>query len=582
MINTIKLIFKSYIKTVWINKFLFILLFWIFVAFIGVVEPLIFTQIIKKIETFYQTWEFDRNWTILFIIYWWVFILFTIIIQYIYDYFLVWKTTNKNYVDECNKYAKKIISMDYWTFLWKKQGSLYKIFDRGTDQHIRFLFFFFWDIIKSLSGIVIILAILFYIDLKMTLITISMLPIMIWLGVFFLKKVWPYQKELNNKWDSVFALVWNILSSFWLTKTLTLESSYLKDIKNRLSNIYTDQIKVNKFWSINTIYTWMLVMISRILVLWFWVFYVINWDLSFANLFLFFAYIGWIYFPLGYLFGRFRELTEQITAVEKLHNEFDNLERELLNKWKNIKNIKWNIEFKNVNFWYNQEKSILNWLNFSIKPWEKVAFVWNTGAWKSTIVNLLLRFWDTKTWDILIDGKSIYNYSKKSLRDNIWIVTQDVSLFNDTIKNNLLFANPKAKKKDLENAINKAEASYIFDLKDGIETVIWERWMKLSGWEKQRLAIARLFLKNPKILILDEATSALDNKTEVLVQKALDKLMKSRTSIVVAHRLSTIQNSDKIFMLEKWNIIESWNYEYLINKKSSFYKLANPKHLILN
>jgi ABC-type multidrug transport system fused ATPase/permease subunit len=112
--------------------------------------------------------------------------------------------------------------------------------------------------------------------------------------------------------------------------------------------------------------------------------------------------------------------------------------------------------------------------------------------------------------------------------------------------------------------------------------VIWERWLKLSGWEKQRLAIARLFLKNPKILVLDEATSALDNKTEKLVQKALDKLMKWRTSIVIAHRLSTIQNSDKIFMLEDWKIVESWNYNELMNNKSKFYSLANPEHLIIN
>ena len=140
----------------------------------------------------------------------------------------------------------------------------------------------------------------------------------------------------------------------------------------------------------------------------------------------------------------------------------------------------------------------------------------------------------------------------------------------------------KITKKDIEKALKNAEAHFVFDLKDWINTIVWEKWLKLSWWEKQRLSIARLFLKNPKILVLDEATSALDNKTERLVQKALDKLTKWRTSIVIAHRLSTIQNADKIFVLENWKIVEIGNYKELMGKKAKFYNLANPEHLILN
>lgn len=262
---------------------------------------------------------------------------------------------------------------------------------------------------------------------------------------------------------------------------------------------------------------------------------------------------------------------------------FDNLEREAdLDSWKSIKNPQWNISFQQVSFAYNSSREILKNINLEIHSWQKIAFVGNTGAGKSTLVNLLLRFWDIEQWVIALDGIDIRDIKKSSLRGHIWVVSQDNSLFNMSIKENLLFAKPKATKKDLEAALKKAQADFVLDLEHWIDTVIWERGLKLSGWEKQRLSIARLFLKDPKILILDEATSALDNKTEKLVQKALDTLMKWRTSIIIAHRLSTIQHADTIYMLENGQIVESGNYDQLMSKKQKFYELANPDHLIIN
>lgn len=582
MNKTIKNIYISYLKTVWKSKFIFILFFWMFVSFIVILEPIIFTQIIKKIEYFYQTWIFDKTWTINQIILRSVFIVFSISMQYIYDYVFVWHTTNKNYVEECNKYTKKIISMNYSDYLLKKQWWLYKILDRWTDSQVKFLYFFFQDILRSSIWIIFIIIILIYINPLMSLIVLWMVPVMCYLWYFFIKKVSPHQKDLNDRWDAIFATIWNLLSWFMLTKVLTLENTFTKDIQKRLWKILDKQLEINKYWSISTIYTNVVVMISRILVLWFWVFFVINNKLSFAELFLFFNYIWWIYFPLGYIFSRFREATQYIVWVEKMHTEFDLLESEDIHTWSKIKKVDWKIEYNNIRFKYTWKKTIFKDLSFEINPGEKVAFVWNTWAWKSTIVNLLLRFWDTTGGEILLDWKNINTISKKELRKHIWIVTQEVSLFNDSIKNNLLFVNPKASEEELKNCLKMAEANFVFDFDEWTDTIIWERWLKLSWWEKQRLSIARLFLKNPEILILDEATSALDNKTEKLIQKALDKLMKWRTSIVIAHRLSTIQNSDNIFVLENWKIVESGNYTKLINQKAKFYELSNPQHLIIN
>lgn len=582
MIKTLKKILESYIKTTGKNKFIFILFFWVFVTFISIIEPWIFTKIIEVIENYYETRIFNSDSFINLIIYWSIFIIFTIIIRYIYKMYFVAVPTMLNYTQLVSKYSDKIINMSYNNYLWKKPWSIYKIIDRWTDSQLQFIEFFFWDFLSTFVGIFFIIIILFNINITMTLITLSMFPIMILIGIYFYYKLFPTQKILNDNWENVFWIIWNIMSNFFLSKILNLEWKFKKNIDNILYTSLKKQLILMRWWSISDIYLSTLVMISRILVLWFWTYFMINWIISFAELFLFFSYISWIYYPFWILMWKMRNIQERMTSLEKMYSEFDNLENDNDDKWLKIKKIKWNLKFDNVEFKYNKWKTIFNKLNFSINNWDKIAFVWNTWAWKSTIVNLLLRFWDIEKWKITLDWIDIKIINKQSLRNNIWVVSQDNSLFNMTIKENLLFAKPNATNKELEIAIKKAEARFVFGLEKWINTVIWERWLKLSGWEKQRLSIARLFIKDPKILILDEATSALDNNTEKLIQKALDKLMIWRTSIIIAHRLSTIQNADKIFMLDWWKIIESWTYTELMKKKEKFYNLANPEHLIIN
>jgi ABC-type multidrug transport system fused ATPase/permease subunit len=364
---------------------------------------------------------------------------------------------------------------------------------------------------------------------------------------------------------------------------MTLENSFLKGLNEKVDDLFMRQIQVDKWWSISFIYSASATMFVRILVLGFWVFFILDWSLSFSQLFLFFSYIWFIYTPLAQIFDRLRTMQEQLVYIEKFYKEFDTMEQEKEDKkWKKVKKIQGNIEFKEVDFSYKEWRKILHTLSFEIKKWQKVAFVWDTGAGKSTIIHLILRFWEINKWKILLDTIDIREMNKKSLRSHIGVVSQDNSLFNLSIKENLLFAKSDATKEELHEALRKAQCEFVFDFKDWLDTIIGERGLKLSGWEKQRLSIARLFLKDPEILILDEATSALDNKTEKMVQKALDALMKGRTSIIIAHRLSTIQDADIVFVLEKWKLVESGKYEELIEKKWKLYTLANPDKLMIN
>ena len=579
----IKKIIWNFIKITWRTKFYTTLFFWVFVSIIWLIEPFFFIQIISYIEK-YMAWE-TLNYTniIYFMIFWVGFIFFSLIISYIYRYYLVDKNVLDYYLKQYEHWTDKIILMSYNDYLNKKQWSIFKKFDRWLSDEFNFLFFFFMDLIKNLSGMIVIIVILFYVNYKMAFATLAMLPILIIIWYVFNFKTNNLQKEVNKDWDKSLGLFWDALQNLWLVKTLVLEKTFWSIMRKIDTETIKKQKKVSKRWSIADIYTWFVVMLSRVSVLAVWFYLLVNWEINFATLFLFFSFIGYIYFPISFIFRNLRNNQEQISSVRNFYEEFEILNLDT-NDWKTktLKNIKWEIEFKNINFWYTEDKKIIKDISFKIKPWEKIAFVGNTWAGKSTIVNLLFRFWDINSWAILIDWNNINDISKKSLRKNIGLVMQDNTLFNTTIKENLSFANPAATEKDIKNALKKAEANFVFDLKDWVDTIIGERWLKLSGWEKQRLSIARLFLKNPKILVLDEATSALDNKTEKLVQKALDKLMEWRTSIVIAHRLSTIQNATKIIMLENWKIVEEGGYDKLMKNKAKFYDLANPDHLILN
>ncbi len=245
---------------------------------------------------------------------------------------------------------------------------------------------------------------------------------------------------------------------------------------------------------------------------------------------------------------------------------------------KNLENISGNLEFRSVDFSYNNDEAILKNFNLEIKAGEKVALVGPSGAGKSTICSLLPRFYDVSRGEIVIDGVNVKKITQNSLRKNIGIVQQDVYLFHGTIGDNIGLGKIDATEDEIEKAAKLANAlEFIDELPDGMDTLVGERGVKLSGGQKQRISIARIFLKNPKILILDEATSALDNQTEKYIQDSLAKLSEGRTTLTIAHRLTTIKNSDNIIYLDKDGIQEEGTHEELIEKKGKYEKLYNSE-----
>lgn len=239
-----------------------------------------------------------------------------------------------------------------------------------------------------------------------------------------------------------------------------------------------------------------------------------------------------------------------------------------------LENVRGEIVFDNVSFGYNESKNVLSNLSFKLEEGKTLALVGPSGGGKTTICHLIPRFYELESGSILIDGKNINEVTLESLRRNIGIVSQDVFLFDSTIYENIAYGAPDATKEDVERAARLANLhEFVEALPDGYETLVGERGVKLSGGQKQRVSIARVFLKNPPILILDEATSALDNATELMIQQSLEKLCAGRTTIVVAHRLTTIKNADEILVINDEGIAERGTHDQLLDKDGIYANL---------
>ena len=280
-----------------------------------------------------------------------------------------------------------------------------------------------------------------------------------------------------------------------------------------------------------------------------------------------------LYNPIKSIGNNYNNVQMAFMAMERV---FDKLERRPAVCDKKgavaLTGVKEGIEYRDVCFEYTRGHPVLKHINMKAGVGHTIAFVGNSGGGKTTLVNLLPRFYDVKSGRILIDGTDIRNFTLESLRDKIAIVFQDNFLFAGTIRENILLGKENASEEEVREAVKSAcLEEFVGGLEKGLDTEIGERGVLLSGGQKQRIAIARAFLKNAPIVILDEATSALDNKSEAVVQQAIDNLMKDRTVFIIAHRLSTVRNADRIVVVNYGEIVESGTHEELLEKENGVY-----------
>ncbi len=265
----------------------------------------------------------------------------------------------------------------------------------------------------------------------------------------------------------------------------------------------------------------------------------------------------------------FKNVTKDIWEVEKLWDLFDTTpEIKWYETWKDFEYKSWDIEINDLSYSYTKWKLVFKDFNLKIAWWKVTALVWNSWSWKSTLVKLISWYIRPNSWDVLIDNQSLKKTKLKSYYKEVWYLTQDPSVFDWTIYDNLTYAvDTNVEENKIKEIIELSKCEFIYDLQDWVNTQIWEKWIRLSWWQRQRLAIAKIMLKNPNIIILDEPTSALDSFSEEQISKAMQNLFKDRTVIIIAHRLQTVKHADDIILIESWEIKERWTHKELIKQK---------------
>ncbi len=432
------------------------------------------------------------------------------------------------------------------------------------------------QIVVHLLMVVGIAGILFLMNWQLALITLLPLPLVAWGTSRFSKKMHKVYHRIWRRISNMHAMLGDTIPGIRVVKAFTRESDEIERFVDKNQEVLEENMKAIRVTSlffpamgftmaVGTIALWA-VGGYRVIV---------AGDIQPGELIAFIGYTGMLYNPIQALSRSSEQVQGAVTAAERLFEIADTRpeveedeEQGLI-----LENVKGRIEFKDVAFYYEKGDPVLQGIDFTIEPGQMIGLVGSSGSGKSTLINLIARFYKVTEGEVLIDGHNINDLDLASLRRQIGMVLQEPFLFHGTISENIAYGRPDATIDEIVEAARLANAHrFIMNLPDGYDTRIGERGVGLSGGEKQRISIARAILKDPKILILDEATSAVDTETEKLIQEALDRLVTGRTTIAIAHRLSTLQNADRLLVMKDGRIVESGTHEELLDNPQGVFR----------
>ncbi|AGP28852.1 SAV1866 family putative multidrug efflux ABC transporter [Staphylococcus aureus] len=501
-------------------------------------------------------------------------------IEFIRQYLAQW-TSNKILYDIRKKLYNHLQALSARFYANNQVGQVISRVINDVEQTKDFILTGLMNIWLDCITIIIALSIMFFLDVKLTLAALFIFPFYILTVYVFFGRLRKLTRERSQALAEVQGFLHERVQGISVVKSFAIEDNEAKNFDKKNTNFLTRALKHTRwnaysFAAINTVTD-----IGPIIVIGVGAYLAISGSITVGTLAAFVGYLELLFGPLRRLVASFTTLTQSFASMDRVF--------QLIDEDYDIKNgvgaqpieIKQGrIDIDHVSFQYNDnEAPILKDINLSIEKGETVAFVGMSGG-KSTLINLIPRFYDVTSGQILIDGHNIKDFLTGSLRNQIGLVQQDNILFSDTVKENILLGRPTATDEEVVEAAKMANAhDFIMNLPQGYDTEVGERGVKLSGGQKQRLSIARIFLNNPPILILDEATSALDLESESIIQEALDVLSKDRTTLIVAHRLSTITHADKIVVIENGHIVETGTHRELIAKQGAYEHLYSIQNL---
>ncbi|MDH5228822.1 MAG: ABC transporter ATP-binding protein/permease [Gammaproteobacteria bacterium] len=452
--------------------------------------------------------------------------------------------------------------------LARQTGGVSRDIERGTRGISFLLNFMLFNILPTLAEILLVTGILLVnYDVWFAIITLSTIVFYITFTLIVTEQRMHYRRTMNNLDSKANTRAIDSLLNYETVKYFSNEDFEANRYDDKMQQWEFAAIKNQYALSVLNFGQGAIIAIGMTLLMVLASQQVVSGDMTMGDLVLVNAFLLQLYMPLGFLGFVYREIKYSLADMEKMFA--------LLHEHQEIQDqpnapplhlTQGKIEFRKVDFSYEPSRIILKNLSFTIEPGQKLAVVGHSGAGKSTLSRLLYRFYDVTQGAILIDGQDIRDVNQKSLRAEIGIVPQDTVLFNDTIEYNIAYAKPNVTKTEIEAAAQSAHIdAFIEKLPEGYETLVGERGLKLSGGEKQRVAIARTILKNPKILIFDEATSALDSKSEQVILRALREIATNHTTLVIAHRLSTIVDADQILVMDNGCVVEQGSHQQLLS-----------------
>lgn len=436
---------------------------------------------------------------------------------------------------------------------------------------------------QAFSGVVTIIGTLIFMirmSLSITLVVVLLTPLSLFVASFISKKTFNMFKLQSETRGEQTAFIDEMISNEKVVKAFSREEQTIEKFASMNEDLKNASLKAIFFSSLTNPMTRFVYNVIYAFVALFGAIGVISGNMSIGILTCMLSYVNQYTKPFNEITGVITELQNAFACIERIF-ELLNAKSEPLDKFDAVclNDLEGNIEIKDVFFSYNKDKKLIEDFNLSVKKGQKVAIVGPTGAGKSTIINLLMRYYDTDKGIISVDGYDIKDIQRESLRSNYGMVLQETWLRNGTIRDNICLGKPDASEEEILRAAKSSHAhSFIRRLENGYDTIISDDGGSLSQGQKQLLCIARIMLLLPPMLILDEATSSIDTRTEKKIQSAFNMLMEGKTSFIIAHRLSTIKNADTILVMKDGRIIESGNHESLIEKEGFYYNLYNSQY----
>lgn len=548
---------------------------WLFVAFLWWLNWIFHVLFLERFSYYLELWD---KWLFLNLLkYYLLFVFLYETIDFCVNKWWwvelipwTWSTISKKYLKEYVRLDNNFVEIQ-WT--WKLISIIY--------GWIRQWWLSLRNLIEVWIKVILSILFAFYMVTKISslywLVFLVLFILFSLISVYFNGKLRVYRKKRNENTNIISKQVTKIL----MNKTEILQANKIDMELENISSLYDIDSKINKDMWVNR------TLLKRSPELWISLFFILSyyilWNMYFNhNIWLnVVVWFGWALIlmqrSIADALAFYVNFTKELVIIEKLWDVFENTPQiSWYEEWKQFKHNIGEIEIKNITYWYNKKQPVFKDFNLKIS-WEKItALVWSSWSGKSTLIKLISGYIKADKWDIVIDKQKLNEISLKSYYNDVWYLTQEPSVFDGTVIDNLTYAiDRELKDWEIDEIIKLAKCEFIYDFSNWINTEIWERWVRLSWGQKQRLAIAKIFLKDPKIILLDEPTSALDSFSEELITKAMHNLFKWRTIIIIAHRLQTVKNADDIILIENWEIKERGIHRELVKKKWIYKKMLD-------